>query len=279
MHTLYAIDLTTTPGGVSEAPEGLPPGGFASPLGYWFAADGWDESRPCGWHVLPAGLGLATDIGRRARHRRRRGSSPPLAEGRDPARRAQAGSSPPRGRLDVQVGRGSAQVIAAHADWSDPDTAEAVILAVAQCWRLQALEHALDELTARARGDLGSGGASRPRRLVAATSRGPRARLRAAGAGARPARLRRAPDRPARLPVEARRSARLFRALTRRLGLHDWRNLIDERVEALRGGAAAEVEALRHAELFTCEIALEALILAALIADIAFHAAMTLFWG
>src|SRR5436305_1697251 len=115
MRTLYAIDLTTTPAGVSGAPDGLPPGGFASPLGYWFAAEGWGNVPPLRLDVrAPAEPGQGEraietcDSGARATSAAGPGTDAVAARRRWTPRavlwpkEAQAGSSPLRGRVDIQ---------------------------------------------------------------------------------------------------------------------------------------------------------------------------------
>jgi hypothetical protein len=162
-------------------------------------------------------------------------------------------------------------------DWLDPEIAGAVLLAVAQCWRFWALERALDQLTAQAAEDVyrlgqtGIGVRWRRGRRIRHADRALRALMLDLPAFE-------APLTDPRGQFATTRGVRLFRRLTRGLSLHSWRERIDERIETLEAVFAAEVEAIRHGELFTCEVVLEALILAVLLADITFHAFAAWFW-
>jgi hypothetical protein len=69
---------------------------------------------------------------------------------------------------------------------------------------------------------------------------------------------------------------RLYRRLARRLELAAWRTRLDERIEILEAALGALVDEQRHGQLLRWEIALESLILLALLADIGIHLALAL---
>ncbi len=174
MQTLYALDMTETPGfgscwrerqksaaqRASAADQiarysELPRGGFRSPLGFWFAAaESWATTVPrlrvefCELDELGRANrnreGGSRDGGATRRTARARLKATPLA-GRAQGR----GASLP---LNLEINQEMATVEVAPDTWES--VGETVLLVVAQFWRFGAIDRKLDELSDWARDDL-----------------------------------------------------------------------------------------------------------------------------
>jgi len=286
MQTLYALDMTQTPGPGScwrgrqsssaqrgSAPERtarypeLPRGGFTSPLGFWFAAaESWTTDVPrlrvefCELDELgranPNREGRSRDGTSTCRTARARLKPPPPA-GRARARRA---SLP----LTLQINQEMATVEVDADTWES--VGETVLLVVAQFWRFGAIDRKLDELSDWARDDLaktaGFRNVIRPRRAR---------ELRALHRTLQTLILD-LPDFEAALTnprgyLAAGRPVRLYRALAARLGLDRWRHEIDERIEVVEAIFDSLTESLNHLQSLAFQIALELIIVAVLLLD------------
>jgi hypothetical protein len=284
MQTLYALDLTQTPGPDSSSrrrhgsvtqrgaertgrfPE-MPRGGFTSPLGFWFAAaELWKSDLPrlrVEFRDLD-GLDRA-NRNREARSRvegatcrtaRARLKSPPTAD-RARARRA---SLP----MTLEINQEMATVEVDADTWES--VGDTVLFVVAQFWRFGAIDRTLDEISDWARDDLGTTAGFRrvirPRRASEL-----RARHRTVQAL-----VLDLPDFEAALTnprgyLAPGRSVRLYRALAARLGLDRWRREIDERVEVVEATFDSLAESLNHFQSLAFQIALELIIVAVLLLD------------
>src|SRR5262249_6399774 len=133
------------------ARHGLPRRGFASPLGFWFApAEDWASPPPYRVEMGP--------IRRPGARVHSENGMPGIAEGRrlvavvaPSRRRGGAAASPASLALEVAGRRARIEIDEAAC----PAAREAGLLAVATCWRLEALDGALDRLTDQARLMLG----------------------------------------------------------------------------------------------------------------------------
>ncbi len=246
------------------AQHSLPRRGFASPMGFWFApAEDWASPPPYRLELAPS---------RRPGAMIRAGAGiPGAAEGRRlrvvvvGASRPGASSGPPP-RMALEVASRSARIEVDEAAW--PEAREASLLAVATCWRLEALDGALDRLTDDARMMLGRRSRTGPARLA---GRGPSWRALHHDGQALILDL---PEfegpltDPARF-VPSREMARLYRRLCRGLGLFAWRDRIDERAEVLEGILETLSTGRDHRQSIALQVALEILIIALLATDVA----------
>jgi hypothetical protein len=245
------------------ARHGLPRRGFASPLGFWFAPAGdWTNPPPYRLEVAPT---------RRPGARVHAGDGMPgIAEGRRlgvvvaPPRRPGVSEPPPPMALEV-AGR-SARIEVDEAAW--PEARAAGLLAVATCWRLEALDGALDRLTDRARMTL-----ERPGRSAQARRDEPGSCWQALHREAY-ALILDLPEFEGPLTdpssfLPSREAARLYRRLCGRLGLFAWRDRLDERAEVLEGLLETLTAGRDHRQAIALQIGLEALIIAVLAAEVA----------
>jgi hypothetical protein len=267
MRVLHAIDLarssaydplwrtlrvaSSTP---RDPPAGLPPGGLATPGGFWFVeAAGRPVPDALRVDIVPPGAmrGRAADAA---------GSAPPDPGDRRlpllivPPRATRALVPELRDGLALEVRPRGARVGVADHAW--PCVSGPVLLIISQCWRFLEIERRLDDLSARCRdgtvrrrGGVGKG-LRAVRELV----------LDLPGF-----------DGPVVDPrgyFASRRSATLYRAFARRLELGRWRDRIGERVEIVEATLAALAEDRRHLDSLAWMVLLEALILLILFADI-----------
>ena len=246
------------------AKHALPRRGFASPLGFWFAPEE-DWASPPAYRVElapPRRPGAMSHAGN---------GSPAVAEGRClrvvVAGRPGSGASaeqPPRMALEV-AGR-SARITVDETAW--PEAQEAGLLAVATCWRLEALDGSLDRLTDDARATLDRRGRAAPARRG-----GPRLSWRTLHHDGH-ALILDLPEfegpltDPARF-VPTREAARLYRRVCGKLGLFAWRDRIDERAEVLEGILEALSSGREHRPSIALQVALEVLIIALLATEVA----------
>jgi hypothetical protein len=175
-----------------------------------------------------------------------------------------------QGETIVEVGRGRALVGIESAQWAV--CAAPILLAISVSWRFYEMERNLDELSAWARSRLQTGEG----RLTGSRASELTHRFRALHAlivdlpsfeGSL--------DDPSRYFASSDQT-RLYRRLARRLELAAWRTRLDEQIEILEAALGALVDEQRHRQLLRWEIALESLILLALLGDIGIHLALAL---
>jgi hypothetical protein len=287
MQTLHALDLTQSvamdslwrrtkdprvePSREGKGPGsfGLPANGFSSPMGFWFAeAPSWTTDPP----PLRVEFFEIADPEQSTRpdDEPARLSSPACRTVRRPKK-----APPARARsrelplpLVIEIDSNVARIGVDPDTWAD--LRETVLFAVAQYWRLEAIDRALDELSAWARNDLerNSGFASVffPRRSNELRARrqalekmildlpdfegaltNPRGHLAAAGA------------------VE------LYRRLCARLALAQRRREIDERIEVVESIFGSLAESLNHYQSLAFQIVLELAIVALLLLDVGLY--------
>jgi hypothetical protein len=248
----------------SESYPGLRAGGLATAAGFGFTEstqqlDAAERRVVVGPDLLdlpakqsPGGI---PDPGQR--HMPRVFLSGSSGRSRDPA-------PAPDGGLKLAIGPDRACVGVDPSAWSS--VAEPVLLAVSLCWRFSAIAERLDQLVSWSR--------IACRRSGTSWSQG---RLRRSELAAHRCVLNslvldlpcfEGPLIDPRGYFASSRAARLFQALVKRLELDSWRALIDERVEIVEATLEALVEEQRHRDALTFEVALEVLILLALLADI-----------
>ena len=140
-------------------------GASRSTMGFWFApAEDWASPPPYRLELAPSrrpGAMIRAGAGTR---RRRRDVACALSRWGPDSPGRPAG----RPRMALEVASRSARIEVDEAAW--PEAREAGLLAVATCWRLEALDGALDRLTDDARMMLGRRGRTGP---AAAGRRGP----------------------------------------------------------------------------------------------------------
>jgi hypothetical protein len=240
---------------------GLPRGGFASPLGFWMApAAEWASPPPYRLEVAPLRRpGAILHAGN---------GSPGIAAGRclravvAERRRTRASAERPP-RLVIEVASRSARIAVDEAAW--PEAREVGLLAVATCWRLDAIDATLDRLTDQARRMLG--------RPESVTRDGTSLSWRDFRLDAQVLLLDLADfEGPLTDPssvVPSREAARLYRRLCGRLGLFAWRDRIDERAEVVEGLLETLSARREHRQVIALQVALEVLIIALLATDVA----------
>jgi hypothetical protein len=242
VRTYRAIDLADCGGlwrglraasaNVEDLAARLPPDGLVTTPGFWFGAG------PAGpgehWlEAAPPGDGRTVE-------------PPGKGERRVPVVRLDDGAAPGlRGGLSLEIGPRGARVGVAPEDW--PRAMDPVLLAAAQCWRLLEVERRLDGLSAGV-GARGASATLQDLMLDLSTSEGPLIDPRGYFATAE--------------------EASLYKTLARRAGLAAWRERVWERVEVVQDGVDAAGEARRHASALGWPLALEALILLAIGADL-----------
>jgi hypothetical protein len=237
---------------------GLPPRGFASPLGFWFAPSGdWGTPPPYRLELAsPRPRGESLSGGPRVAliaEKRRAGSVSASARRHD----RKAGSSE---RIALEVTGASARIEIDEAAW--PEAREAAILAVATCWRLTALDDALDQLTDGARSMLKRGFGHAPTQLARELHRDAHGLILDLPDFEGPL------TDPARF-LASREAMRLYRRLGARLGLFGWRDRIDERAEVLEGLVEALAARRDHRQAIALQIALDVLIIVLLTTEVA----------
>jgi hypothetical protein len=248
---------------------GLPVGGLATPVGYWFSET--EERREAGVFrvdVLSPGRAAVhptarTEVATSALDHRQ---FPKVLLSAQSARRLSPALTD---GLTLEIGSNWARVGVDPSAWSA--VATPVLLSISVCWRLIQVVRQLDELTDWARDACG-----RPARLTGwSTILSRRREL-----GDRLRTMRRllidlpcyeGPLIDPRGYFSSRRPANLYRALVKRLELDGWRALIDERIEIVEATLDALAEERRHRDALTCEVVLEVLILLSLVADIAIN--------
>jgi hypothetical protein len=283
MQTLYALDLTELPGSetlwkprqgsagrhATKLPE-LPCEGFASPLGFWFAAaESWPKSgAPLRVEIVdPGELKSAQHTG-----------DGPLCESAGTCRRyraqvvlgagrGRAVSSSSSRRLILEIDSNTARIGVDADAWSS--VAEPVLIVIAQFWRFLAMDRLLDELADWARADLQDGGfwsLIRPGR-----SRPFRARQRLLQAL-----ILDLPDSEGLLTnpgayLAPGRPVRIYRALAGRLGLDRRRRVLDERVEVVEAVFDSLAESLNHHQALASQVVLELVIVTVLVLDVGLY--------
>jgi len=169
--------------------------------------------------------------------------------------------------LTLEIDANTAHVEVDAGTWSS--VSETVLLVVAQFWRFQAIDRALDELTKWARGDLENGDLlSQIRRRRTRELHERRRQLQTLIL-----------DLPGfeRLLTNPRahlargRPVRSYRALAAQLGLERWRRAIDERVEVVEAVFDALADSLHHLQGMVSQIVLELVIVAVLVLDVALY--------
>jgi hypothetical protein len=285
MPTLHALDLTELPGTDAlwrpqpglhrqrlKPPPELPCDGFASPLGYWFAAAGsWATGlAPLRVEILDL---AELDAGNRAVATEVMDGAAPKGGCRVqldlPAGRGRSNepSLPCRLALEIDAGTAHARVGVDAGAWSS--ISEPVLLVIAQFWRFHAIDRLLDELTDGARGDLENTGL---KRLIHwRRTRALHARRRSFQAL-----LLDLPDFEGPLTnprgyLDPGRPVRIFRALAAQLGLDRWRDVLDERAEVVEAVLDSLVESLHHVQALAIQIVLELIIVAVLLFDVGLY--------
>jgi hypothetical protein len=176
----------------------------------------------------------------------------------------------PEGQIVIEVGRSRARVGIETSQWIA--SAGPILLAISVCWRFEEIERSLDELTTWTRSQL-QGSERRP---TGNRRRELDERFRALHALIvdLPCFEGSLDDPGGYFPSSA--ETRLYRRLARRLRLAAWRARLDERIEILESAVDGLVDTQRHRQLLRWEIALESLILLALVTDIGIHLALAL---
>lgn len=235
------------------------------------------HSEPAGSLVTPAGFGFF-DLSEGASHNGRRveivaprnrsareapsstsripsteGRALPIATLRPDGDRARSGV--PRDGLVLEVKADRARVEVDEQAYEL--IAAPILLAIAQCWRFQALDQQLDELCDWARER------SQRRETVAQLERFQRLLLELPAIEG--------PLTDPRGYFATVREARLYRSLARALGLPGWRALIDERIEVVEAALTHLAEEHRVRVSVTAALVLEVLILVVLLADLAIN--------
>jgi hypothetical protein len=289
MQTLYARDLSDLPEAANlwrprqasasravdaDVPLLLPRDGFASPIGFWFApAESWTEGAAslrvevvkidefdrggdqAGSGVRPAMDGLEKQY-----------AHIELRAGR--GHKVDVPSFAPS-TLSLEIDACSARICVASAAW--PSVAPAVLVTVAQFWRLLAIERKLGDLTDWAHGELQQTRSvraflSRWRRLGEVRTR--RQDLQSLILDLP---VFEGPLTDPRGYLPTGRSLRIYRSLSARLGLARRRRLIDERVECVEAVFDSLAESADHFQALFVQLVLELMIVAALIVDIVLH--------
>jgi len=201
----------------------------------------------------------------------------PLADGTPAFRTAHARLKLPNGRarsgrstlpLILEIDANVARIGVDSATWAS--VGETVLYAVAQHWRLIAIDRALDELSAWARADVqtksGLVSAIRPRRAKELRAR--RSALQQM--------ILDLPDFEGSLTnprghFASGRSVQLYRKLCAWLGLAPRRRELDERVEVVESIYDSLAESLNHSQSLAFQIVLELAIVALLLLDVGFY--------
>jgi hypothetical protein len=252
---------------------GLPRGGLATAVGYWFA-ETKDSLRPDAFRVdvMPPGD--------------REAGAEPEAESAvtrgTPERRHfptvivpggsyRGAACPPAAGFSLQVGPNWARVGVEAAEW--PSISPPVLLTVSLCWRLMSIVEWLDEITEDLRDSHRSPGGPWSRAGFRRRELG--RHLRAVRSVVVDLPCFEGPLLDPQGYFATRRAARLFRVLVDRLELERWQSVIDERIEVVEATFEALAEERRHLDSLTWEIVLEVLILVALVGDIGINVLAT----
>jgi len=281
MHTLYALDLTDIPGadylwrrgqrlvaGAAVNRPGIPGSGFASPLGFWFAAaESWgtvipplrveifDRDKEDKWDEL--GLGTSSGLAR-AQHSCR------VQFRRMAVQARPAGSSTP---LLLEIDATTARIGIDPDSWSS--VSETVLIVIAQFWRFLAIGRFLDELTDWARRDLKKDGfIDLIRRCCSRELRVHQRELQSL--------ILDLPDFELLLTdphagLSPGRPVRLYRALAGRVGLSHHRRAIDERVEVVEAVLDSLADSRNHLQALAIQIVLELAIVTVLLLDVGLY--------
>jgi hypothetical protein len=287
MQILYALDLTELPGAAAlwrprqrsvppgaEAEGLLPRDGFASPMGFWFAPAG---SWAPGVAPLRVEVMGADELARGNPHGEAQGQdSADLARIHRarlelPARRGRGTGAPSSapGSLNLEIDARTARVGVDASTW--PSVASAVLLVIAQYWRLLAIERALVDLNDWARDDIEETQGARQGVLRRRRSSQLQTRRRQLQAIILDLPRFEGPltDPGSYLPQG--RPVRIYRALAARLGLGRRRRLIDEQVEVIEAVLDSLVDSLDHSQALLFQVVLELIIVAVLLLDIVLH--------
>jgi len=280
MQTLYALDLTEIQGAdniwrprrsaghPADNRLSLPHDGFASPLGFWFAAaESWGTVvTPLRVEVFDPSEQDALDYSSEARLRSLAVACHSYrARLRLKAKQAQsAGSST---SLFLEIDPSTARIGIAPDSWSS--VSETVLIVIAQFWRFLAIDHLLDKLVDWARSDLAKDGFIKLiRRRRSRELNSHRRELQAL--------ILDLPDFEVlltnpRASLAPGRPIRLYRALAGQLGLDRRRRAIDERIEVVEAVLDSLAESLNHLQALAFQIVLELAIVALLLLDVGLY--------
>jgi hypothetical protein len=288
MHTLYALDLTGRPetdflwrrtraglgpDAILHVPAAraldLPPDGFASPFGFWFAAaPSWNASLP----QLRIEFAAPDDLERPDRR-----PEDPLERAATAGHAVRARLKPPGGRtrtarttrsFSLEIDSSVARIKVDDQTWSS--VGDTVLFAVAQYWRFAAIDRTLGELSHWARQDF-EPGYRFWHEIRATRSRGLRARRRELQSLILDLPDFEGPLTNPRGHLRAPGAGRLYRRLVVLLGLGRYRREIDERIEVVETIFDSLAESLNHFQSLAFQIALELVIAALLLVDVGLY--------
>jgi hypothetical protein len=232
--------------------QSLPSGEWVTSVGYAFA----ERAAPPEDDALHVVI-LASDQG-----------SSPLDFDRRSCRRLTLAT--PRGEIAVEVGSGRARVTIETSQWIA--CAGPLLLAISVCWRFAELERDLDEFAAWSRKQLHGGDGRVPRNRGRELDH----RFRALHALIIDLPCFEGSLDDPRAYFSSSDETRLYRRLAQRLHLAAWRARLDERIELLESAIATLIDERRHRQMLCWEIALESLLLLALLTDIGITLALAL---
>jgi hypothetical protein len=288
MQTLRAFDLTELPRADSlwrkrhdshgepsashaarPAAFNLPVEGFPSSLGFWFAAsDAWTNGPPrLTLEFFDADESEQTNRSERARARDATTKGRTVrARLKTLNGRAPAGKSPLP--LLIEIDANVARIKIDAGAWAS--VGETVLFAVAQYWRLAAIDRTLDELSDWARDDLENNNG-----FTKVISRRRATELRARRRVLEKLILD-LPEYEGSLTNPRRHfpsvlAVALYRRLCAQLGLHRRRREIDERVEVVESIFDSLTDSLNHFQSLAFQIVLELAIVALLLLDVGLY--------
>ncbi len=288
MQNFYAIDLTARSGtdsiwrrpgspsrDATRALEhaltdlDLPGDGFSSPFGFWFApAPSWKLPAP-GLRVefVPQHL---LDRAREATEEPRSAGSTTgrtvRASLKDPLDRARPGQS--TDTLVLEINPTVARISVDVDTWSR--VGDTVLFVIAHYWRFATINRALDDLSAWSRRDVATK-TSFTSVIRRARSRELRTRRRELQAIILDLPEFEGPLTNPLGHLPSRRAVRLYRRLCLSLALGRLRQEIDERIEVVESVFDALAQSLDHFQSLAFQIALELVIVAVLLLDIALY--------
>jgi hypothetical protein len=288
MQPLHALDLTGSPraeplwrrrhdsiGEQASAHSAtandldLPVQGFASPFGFWFAEGPlWKagaprltveffelDDRKNSNHSPHAPKGAVASTCRKAKARLRTSAG----RARDRTREMP---------LTLEIDSNVARIGVDSGTWSS--VRETVLFAVAQYWRLDAIDKALDDLSDWARNDLEKN-VGFAKALGRGRARGLRAHRRALEKLILDLPDHEGPLTNPRRHLPSGRAVSLYRRLSAWLDLHRRRREIDERIEVVESIFNSLAESLNHFQAMAFQIVLELIIVALLLLDVGLY--------